>query len=75
MELAQIDYCLKDIMKIINGYVSYRSSAALQQEFPQDQEALPAAAEDLEVPIEQSNVVSENMQEAIEKFRNQISAS
>ena len=73
-ELAQIDYCLKDIMKIINGYVSYKSSAALQQEFSQEQAPPPTAAEDLEVPIEQSNVVSENMQEAIEKFRNQISA-
>ena len=69
VELAQIDYCLKDITKIINGYVSYKSTAALQQQ-PQAN----TTAETLQDSIEQSNVVSENVQAAIESFRNQMPA-
>jgi hypothetical protein len=70
-ELAQIDYSLKDITKIINGYVSYRSTEALQQQLPQQQ----APPETLQDTLQQSNIVSENVQEAIENFRNQISTS
>ena len=45
-ELAEIDYCLDDVNKIITGYVSYRSGAM---------------AEEISIPVENSDPSGEGL--------------
>ena len=71
-ELAQVDYCLNDVSKIIAGYVTYRT-----QDRVSAQESIPAPAQDWAQQLcdngSQQEESEYSIPEAIKNFKDALS--
>ena len=72
-ELAQIDYCLNDVSKIVGGYLSYR---VREMEEPSDSRVSDDFTEEDEEILQHDPVISApteaDLHDAIEAFKNSI---